>query len=642
MKPLLPAARPALAVFALLFGIYLLTTGGHLYAIDEETMFAATESLSLHGTFVIGGSNDAPAYSRYGPGQSIAAVPFYLVGRGLAAFWPADAYEWLTRVAVSWFNPMVTAGVAALLVQAVAQLGYSRRTAVATAMLYGLGTMAWPHSKTFFAEPLTTLVVFTSFVLILRATTIQMLPANACPIEMTRTPPTSRMLTGLFLAGVLAGTAPTVKIQAGIVLPILGLYLLARLAANRRAWHEGIIAAAVWGAGAFVPLVLLGAYQYVLFGNALQTGYGAESGGFTTPFWEGFNGQLWSPGRGIIWYAPITLLFPVGLWLLRRSHRAVAVLCAAFFMAHILFYATWWAWDGAGAWGPRFLNVTLPFVVLPLAAFLETVRRYPLRRFALILLLAVTLPVQLAGLLINLNSFFSLTRGQAPNYYQVADSAIVGHWRLTLDYAGRLYNRYFAPETVALRSGFSYSEGGVQSLPRWTHDVAEIGLRSGSAEPVTLLLVLNSCSAAVPVRVGIALDGHLVVPPYAVCPARQYHVLVPAGNNRLTLSATPWNPAQSGSERDETLGVWLGSLQATVDGRLLTVRGDQIPPTLMPKGHNTIRYWMSDHRIAHWDFWWWYMQHTPYPVSYLLALAAVWLAVAFGAIGYGMWATLKL
>lgn len=163
--------RAALAVFVLLFGVYLLTTGGHLYAIDEETMFALTESLALNGSFALNAGDSAapPSYSIYGPAQSIAALPWYTAGRALSQLWPPDAYEWLTRAAVSWFNPLVTAGIAALLVLAVSELGFGMRVALGTALIYGLGTMAWPHSKTFFAEPLTALVLFGSFVLLVRS-----------------------------------------------------------------------------------------------------------------------------------------------------------------------------------------------------------------------------------------------------------------------------------------------------------------------------------------------------------------------------------------------------------------------------------------------------------------------------------------
>ena len=37
--------RTAAAIFAMLLGVYLLTTGGHLYAIDEEMMYDLSEAI---------------------------------------------------------------------------------------------------------------------------------------------------------------------------------------------------------------------------------------------------------------------------------------------------------------------------------------------------------------------------------------------------------------------------------------------------------------------------------------------------------------------------------------------------------------------------------------------------------------------
>src|SRR5688572_30644988 len=68
------AGKAAAALFGLLLGVYLLTSGGHFYAVDEEMMFNVTESLALHGSFALnpGHLDSVTKYSQYGPGQSIA------------------------------------------------------------------------------------------------------------------------------------------------------------------------------------------------------------------------------------------------------------------------------------------------------------------------------------------------------------------------------------------------------------------------------------------------------------------------------------------------------------------------------------------------------------------------------------------
>ncbi|NTV64403.1 MAG: hypothetical protein HGA65_12815, partial [Oscillochloris sp.] len=117
MKPLAaPTFNPyptLLAVFLLLAGIYLLTAGGHTYASDEEQLFGATASLAEHGSFALNADSDEPPiYSAYGPGQSLLAVPLYLLGRAVAGAFPPDGAAFLTRALVTCFNPLVTAGIA--------------------------------------------------------------------------------------------------------------------------------------------------------------------------------------------------------------------------------------------------------------------------------------------------------------------------------------------------------------------------------------------------------------------------------------------------------------------------------------------------------------------------------------------------
>lgn len=623
-----PSARAtAWALFATLFGVYLLTTGGHFYAVDEEMMFNVTESLGLHGTFALNPDRAAgPAtYSQYGPGQSVAALPLFWLGRAAAALFPPAIEPWLIRALVGWFNPLVTAGVAALVFLAGLRLGYRRGSALGAALIYGLGTMAWPHSKTFFAEPLNALQLFGAYLLLL----------GQSP-QVGQAPSWRRFL----LSGLLAGLAPAVKIQAAIALPLLGLFALLRARAGRPAWAASARSLGAWGVGAALPLLALALFQQLAFGSPLRSGYGDSIWVFfSTNFWVGFNGQLWSSGRGIVWYAPPLLLAPAGLWLLRRRDWPSAALCALIFAAHVLFYAKWIAWHGAGAWGPRFLNTVLPFLALPLAALLDTIewRRTPLRASALLLTLLLAVPVQLAGLLISVNTFFSLTSGDDLSDYRVADSAIAIHLRIAAEQLRLLYDVRFAPDSIALVSGFSYSESAPAQAPRWMQPVAAIQLRPPRGEALAVALTLDSCFVQpAPTSATLALDGQVLVRELPACPARTVRLALPARPATLTIRAPGWNPAAFGSQRDETLGVMLRSASAQVDGRPLTLRGDTLPVPPMPLSAFAIRHWMGDHRMSHWDFWWWYLLHDRLSPGANLLIGGAWLALGLGALAWGL------
>jgi hypothetical protein len=653
--------RTALALFVLLAGIYLLTSGGHTYSIDEELMFGVTENLVLRGSFAVNAadSEEVPIYSTYGPGQSLAAVPFYVLGWLLALPFPDDAYAWVTRALVGWLNPFVTAATVALIYLVVVWLGYSRRAALGTALLYGLATMAWHYSKTFFAEPLTALLLFAGFALSLAATR-QAEFSN--PLRHTRI-----VLVLLALAGLLAGLAPAVKIQSGIALPLLGLYVALVVLQVYRAHARAIrfvrpasrqqrlrqsgrqVAAArllAWFGGVFGALVLLALAQWLLYGNPTSSGYGGIGDMIRymlarNPL-EGIYGQVFSSGKGILWFVPPLLLWPFGVWLLWRYHRDVALLCVLMALGHIVFYAHWIAWHGAGAWGPRFLIMALPFFVLPLAAFLSTLRgwRTPLRTAALALTLLLAVPVQIGGVAINYTAYRSLPGERS--YYRISDSVLVAHLSLAAQQVRQAYDTHVAPGSVGLVRGFAYSEGQRsqgQQVPRWTLPRATISLRPPDGEHMLLRVQLNGClpEGLAPAQVTLRLDGEplLIDTP---CPTKAYQMLLPTRRATLTLSSTAWSPPDVGITREDgPLGVRLQALYVAVDGQELPIQGALVPVAPLPSGAGpvSIREWVSDYRYGHWDFWWWYLAHSGFPIVPSMLLAALWFALALGMVAWG-------
>ncbi|MFN8516342.1 MAG: glycosyltransferase family 39 protein [Chloroflexia bacterium] len=255
------ATRHALALFLAFLGFYLLTLSGHFYAVDEETLYVQTESIVERGTIALPrgawgmvlspGSidSDGPAYSIFPPGQSVAAVPFYLLGRALTPLFPAGQRGYILRFAVGLLNPFVTAMTVALLYPLARRLGYRGAVAAGLAICYGVATLGWPYSRTFFAEPLTALLLLASFYALRRAT------------EAER--PEWCWLVG---AGALAALSIPVKPHAAVALPVLGLYLLGRTFA-RREWRSMVAPALLWGAGMAAVLLPYVAVNLWVFGS---------------------------------------------------------------------------------------------------------------------------------------------------------------------------------------------------------------------------------------------------------------------------------------------------------------------------------------------------------------------------------------
>jgi hypothetical protein len=383
-----------------------------------------------------------------------------------------------------------------------------------------------------------------------------------------------------------------------------------------------------------------------LFGHPLRTGYGEHVWSqFTADFWDGLNGQVWSPGRGLIWYAPPLLLWPVAIGLMGRRRPVEALLCALMLAAHLLFYARWFAWDGAGAWGPRFLNTVLPFAALPLAALLDWLAGAPrpaqpaawLLRAALITTLLLALPVQFAGLAINLNAFLGTARAK-DDRYRLEDSAIIGHLQLAARQARQWYDLNLAPASVALQSGFSYGETE-RATPRWTLPQSQIALRPPPADHLRLRLTLNRCWAAdrggnVSIR-----HGEYLLFAGPACPARTIHLLLPGHPASLQLDAPPWDPRAAGVERTDPLGVMLLDLAAWAGRQPLAVYAEPAPIPPLPQTSPTQRRWTS--AFGQWDVWWWLLARSGLPGGPSALLATTWLGIAFGLIAIGVWLALK-
>ena len=167
------------------------------------------------------------------------------------------------------------------------------------------------------------------------------------------------------LAGAAAGAATLLRTDSLVlVLPVLAVGLVAASREWRSAWDFCLAAA---------PFLLAwGWYNHIRYGAPWRLGY-YEDEGFIYPFMRGLYGLVLSPGRGLLWYAPLVLLAVVGGRAAWRRNPTLAAVAAVLFLARPPFYASW-AWEGGWTWGPRFLVPGMPAL---LVGVVEIVRRLP-------------------------------------------------------------------------------------------------------------------------------------------------------------------------------------------------------------------------------------------------------------------------
>lgn len=422
-----------MSLFFLALCIYLLTAGGHIVSEDGTQMYNTARSLVREGGFAIPYGHtmqgtDGKLYSRYGVGQSLAAVPFYSVGLGLSTFGPALAKEnpeFVERFTTSMLNPFLGALAVLVLFHLGRRVGFSTRTSLALALSYGFCTFAWAGAKLFVSETLQGLCMAAALLVLLRREGLGR---------------RSAALAGLILGvGFLAkpGTALVFPIYAACVWLVPAGSPLGRSAIGRTLAFSTAFAIAV---------LFVASYNYHRFGDPLEFGMSFQDPrqrAFSTPLGVGLYGLLLSSGKSLFLYAPPAILF---LWaigpFIKRNALAGAV-CLLVPIALVLFHAKWVAWHGDGFWGPRYLLPALPFLVLPIGLLLEAGRHRVRRwRAALLATAMAGLLVQTAGVAVNYaayfrevgaypykRSFYDL-RFMEDVHFNPAFSPVVGHWKI--------------------------------------------------------------------------------------------------------------------------------------------------------------------------------------------------------------------
>ena len=278
------------------------------------------------------------AVSRYGFGTPLAQLPAAFLAPAVERRFGAGTSQPLFLLA-----PFVAVLLAAGAAGSVARLAGASPSGAGLAVLFAsIGSPLGAYAASDFSEPL-------------QAAALGGTLALAFGAARAKAPGTSARLAAA--AGFSAGFAFLLKSSLAIVAPLLLLPLAAASTLRGRRLLAGTL-------GFAGPLATWLVLEILRFG-APFSGYGGE--GFTHPLLDGLWRLLVGPNRGFLLFFPASAVAIVGLVrALGTSGDAPRRLAAGGSLAAtavlLVTAASWWAWHGAGGWGPRLLVPAIPLL----------------------------------------------------------------------------------------------------------------------------------------------------------------------------------------------------------------------------------------------------------------------------------------
>jgi len=154
-------------------------------------------------------------------------------------------------------------------------------------------------------------------------------------------------------------------------------------------------------------------YNYYKFGSILETGYllKAERLGinfFTgTSLLTGLGGFLLSAGKGFFYYSPVALLFFFSIKSFIKKYTAIGISFILIIVSYLLFLSKNIYWHGVWAWGPRYLLVLTPFLIIPIAEIFEsTIWQKKLMRIVVYSIFTLSIVIQIAAVSVDYRKYF--------------------------------------------------------------------------------------------------------------------------------------------------------------------------------------------------------------------------------------------
>lgn len=187
-------------------------------------------------------------------------------------------------------------------------------------------------------------------------------------------------------------TAANTPVMVAVAV-VTGLVLVVR----RRQFRFLLLPVAVFGATVVEATAVSGKLGWTRYSSAIEHGNmqllpWGEIVGFNWPLWSGLLAILFSFGRGLVFFFPLSWLGPS-----RRRDELTRVEHLLWLSVVVLIpvYAKWWAWYGGVSFGPRFFMIAIVPTAMGCASAITDTQRSTLR--SLVILVAIFMSVWVAA-----------------------------------------------------------------------------------------------------------------------------------------------------------------------------------------------------------------------------------------------------
>jgi hypothetical protein len=386
-----------LALFCLCATLYLLCANGHPW-IEADGQVRRAAEWWQHG--VLGSAApfleidmrgpDGLYYDVHGLLNIVLHVPFVACASLLTAFAGARVTELVSFVA-SFSGVVINSATVSVFYVLLRRLPISRMPSLLASTALAFGTMIFPFAGGNYEG---------------NADILCLLTATSIFFAFSRDT-SERRARRMLWCGLACGAALLGREHNVLLIGLIGLCLL---------WHARRAGPAplMWFLAGILPLALAFAwYNAVRTGTPFQTPIALRIQQGAYPFFKarspfGVMSLLISPGGSLFVFSPIAALALAGVPEYWRRYRRELLFAAAFCSLTLVAAGLTDRWFGLVTWGPRYANPTLPFLLVPLAVWLERHERSPaawaraLRIFWTTMVVSVAM--QLAGTLLDWHS----------------------------------------------------------------------------------------------------------------------------------------------------------------------------------------------------------------------------------------------